>query len=84
MNISTSSFFGCEISCWCKRGPTRGVANLRHHRAPKAQADGRCPVPGIARALGEVDRARARLKANANFRLTVDVMLTNVQRSLVS
>jgi len=37
---------------------------------------------GLARALDEVERARTRLRANANFRLTVDVMLTNVQRSL--
>jgi len=29
-----------------------------------------------------VERARTRLRANANFRLAVDVMLTNVQRSL--
>lgn len=66
-----------------QEGARENVANLDTVARLKTQADG-LSSSGIARALGEVDRARARLKANANFRLTVDVMLTNVQRSLVS
>ena len=65
-----------------QEGADAGVANQDTIERLKAQARA-LPLPGIARALGEVDRARARLKANANFRLTVDVMLTNLRRSLV-
>lgn len=41
-------------------------------------------VRALADAMGAVDDARRRLQANANFRLTLDLMLAKVQRSLAS
>ena len=45
---------------------------------------GAMDVRAIAGAMRAVDEARRRLQANANFRLTLDVMLAKVQRSLAS
>lgn len=64
-----------------REGAACAVANQDVLARLKRQAE-RLSAEGIARAMQEVERARARLRANANFRLTVDVMLTNVQRSL--
>ena len=63
-------------------GAEGGVANKDALERLKGQSD-RLSSSGLGTALREVDRARARLRANANFRLTVDLMLANVQRSLV-
>lgn len=64
-------------------GAAASVANQDVIHRLESQAKGLSPS-GLSRALVEVDRARKRLRAKANFRLTVDVMLANVQRSLNS
>lgn len=64
-------------------GVTAGIANQDAIERLENQAKVLSPE-GLSQALYEVDRARKSLRANANFRLTVDVMLANVQRSLVS
>lgn len=66
-----------------QEGAGEGVANQDVLARLERQA-GALRGEAIAQAMREVERARARLRANANFRLTVDVMLTNVQRSLAS
>jgi len=64
-----------------QEGAGAAVANQDALARLKRQA-GTFSAEATANALREVERARLRLRANANFRLTVDVMLTNVQRSL--
>lgn len=64
-------------------GMAASVANQDAKQRLESQARGLSSA-GLSRALVEVDRARKRLRANANFRLTVDLMLANVQRSLIS
>ncbi len=41
-------------------------------------------VKGLSASMSAVDHARRRLEANANFRLTIDVMLAELQRGLVA
>lgn len=66
-----------------KEGVTGALANQDVEGRLRALAE-QTSVNGLSEAMRAIDHARRRLEANANFRLTIDVMLAKVQRSLVS
>lgn len=64
-----------------REGVPEAAANLDAMERLSAQAS-QTETHRLVAAMRAVDRARRRLRASGNFRLTIDSMLANVQRSL--
>lgn len=63
-------------------GIPQTIANLDAIQRLRAQG-ARVSGTGVAQAISAVLRARQRLRENSNFRLTIDAMLSEMQRSLL-